>query len=164
MASRKQTAALWALLIATATSQLLLPLSRQGLDSQIAERASTEQTWLDNPRYGYMINVTVGTPGQPVALAMSVSSPHTWVPDAGAQFCLEAGLPDSSYPARCGWGTCKSPRSMLQIQTDSWPQTILPSQRPTPKSMKRMPDSSFRTPMGASWRAPTSPIVWRLMA
>lgn len=109
MASRKQTAAAWALLIAAATSQLLLPLSRQGIDPQIAEHASAEQIWLAYPRYSYMVNVTVETPGQPMALAMPVSSPHTWVPDAGAQFCLEAALPDSSYPARCGWGTCKPP-------------------------------------------------------
>ncbi|KAK0738919.1 aspartic peptidase domain-containing protein, partial [Schizothecium vesticola] len=60
----------------------------------IAERASTEQTWLENPRYAYMINVTVGTPGQPIALVISVSSSHTWVLDAGARFCLEAALRD----------------------------------------------------------------------
>lgn len=114
MASCKQTAAVWALLIAAATSQLLLPLSRQGIDPQIAEHASAEQIWLANPRYAYMINVTVGTPGQPMALAMPVSSPHTWVPDAGAQFCLEAALPDSSYPARCGWGPVSLPWLMLQ--------------------------------------------------
>jgi hypothetical protein len=119
MASSKPTAAVWTLLIAAATSQPLLPLSRQGLVPQIAERASTEQTWLDNPRYAYMLNVTVGTPGQPMTLAMSVLSPHTWVPDNGARFCLEAALRDPSYPARCGWGTCKSPWLMLQIQTNS---------------------------------------------
>ncbi|KAK1833640.1 aspartic peptidase domain-containing protein [Podospora conica] len=126
MASHKRRGAVWALLITAATSQLLLPLSRQGPLSHIAERASTEQTWLDNPRYAYMINVTVGTPGQPVTLAMSVSSPHTWVPDAGARFCLrryskpdeEATLWDPSHPAPCGWGTYNSTQSSTYSETD----------------------------------------------
>lgn len=61
-----------------------------------------------------------------MALAMAVSSPHTWVPDAGARFCLEAGLRDPSYPARCGWGTCKCPWLMLPIQTDFWPRQFYP--------------------------------------
>ena len=50
----------------------------------------------------YVVNATVGTPGQPVSLIISPSASDTWVPDAHSYECTEYE-PDEY----CKWGTCK---------------------------------------------------------
>lgn len=48
----------------------------------------------------YVVNATVGTPGQPVSLIISPSASDTWVPDAHSYECTEYE-PDEY----CKWGT-----------------------------------------------------------
>lgn len=63
----------------------------------------------------YVVNVTVGTPGQPVSLQLSASSSDTWVVDARSEYCTYSygyyGYEDdynTTETQYCVWGTCKS--------------------------------------------------------
>lgn len=65
----------------------------------------------------YVVNVTVGTPGQPVSLQLSASSSDTWVVDARSTWCTSTysyygyGYEDdynTTETQYCIWGTCKS--------------------------------------------------------
>lgn len=75
----------------------------------------------------YVVNVTVGTPGQPVSLQISPSSSNTFVIDARSTQCTDSyysvdddgddsngtdTLVTSEY---CLWGTCKSVPGKLRI-------------------------------------------------
>lgn len=74
----------------------------------------------------YVVNVTVGTPGQPVSLQISSSASNTWVVDARSSWCTystyvynEDEYTDSS--AYCPWGTCESIRG-IYISINRLPQ------------------------------------------
>lgn len=72
----------------------------------------------------YVVNATIGTPGQAVSLVLSTSSSDTWVVDARSSWCsYSSGYSyddgdDEAYDVRtadssvkseyCTWGTCKS--------------------------------------------------------
>lgn len=76
----------------------------------------------------YVVNATVGTPGQPVSLILSSSTSDTWVVDARSVWCTYSASSDGYYyddedddaynstssasdtaePEYCKWGTCKS--------------------------------------------------------
>jgi hypothetical protein len=66
----------------------------------------------------YVVNVTVGTPGQPVSLVLSSSSSDTWVKDTRSSDCTYSSSyygstydSDSYYSEStemCIWGSCKS--------------------------------------------------------
>lgn len=63
----------------------------------------------------YVVNVTVGTPGQAVALELSTSSADTWVMDARSPWCTytdygydnEGNLYATNVTTYCIWGSCK---------------------------------------------------------
>lgn len=63
----------------------------------------------------YVVNASVGTPGQPVSLVLSPSSSDTWVVDARSSDCTyySSYYDDdtydsySSYTGTCIWGSCK---------------------------------------------------------
>lgn len=59
----------------------------------------------------FVVNVTVGTPAQPLSLLLSPNSPNTWLPDAGAMPCstgfdsLSGFHPsDDKSGSACRWG------------------------------------------------------------
>lgn len=64
----------------------------------------------------YVVNATVGTPGQPVSLVLSSSSSDTWVLDAESSQCNSyyssyySSYDDDTYGSddeSCIWGSCK---------------------------------------------------------
>jgi len=102
-------------------AQLLLPFHRES----IAPRATTaDALYTDLPlaasSHVFIVNATVGTPGQPVSLVLSPSSPNTWVPKSDVMPCQTRYDPrigfyssdsnDGSNSA-CAWGTFASAKS-----------------------------------------------------
>lgn len=74
----------------------------------------------------YVVNVTVGTPGQPMSLQLSPSASNTFVMDARSYWCTtfasssdyyddeeeeedddDVNGSDTTDSALCAWGTCK---------------------------------------------------------
>lgn len=61
----------------------------------------------------YAVNVTVGTPGQVVTLALSTSSTKTWVADARSDYCTTHEYDDDTeeytpvVDTECLSGTCE---------------------------------------------------------
>lgn len=63
----------------------------------------------------YVVNATVGTPGQPVSLVLAPSSSDTWVVDARSSQCTYystyygTSYDGDTYPddPACIWGSCK---------------------------------------------------------
>lgn len=64
----------------------------------------------------YVVNATVGTPGQPVSLVLAPASSDTWVVDARSDECTyRSTYYSSSYDEdnyysgdpSCDWGSCK---------------------------------------------------------
>jgi hypothetical protein len=67
----------------------------------------------------YVVNATVGTPGQPVSLVLSSSTSQTWVKDTRSSDCTYSSYYGSSYDSYdsdspytestgdCIWGSCK---------------------------------------------------------
>lgn len=64
----------------------------------------------------YVVNVTVGTPGQPVSLVLTPSSSDTWVIDSRSSLCTYYSYYGTTYDSDdyytessgdCVWGTCK---------------------------------------------------------
>ncbi|KAK3940189.1 aspartic peptidase domain-containing protein [Diplogelasinospora grovesii] len=98
-----------------ASAQVLLPFSRQSAHSLVAgpnsKRASSDEVSLASSDYVYVVNATVGTPGQAVSLIISPSTADTWVPDANSEYC-DPNYYTSSYRdaqdtalAYCKWGS-----------------------------------------------------------
>lgn len=60
----------------------------------------------------YVVNVTVGTPGQPLSLQISSSASNTWVVDARSSWCTSEtyDYDTDEYiksSGLCPWGACK---------------------------------------------------------
>ncbi|KAK4213922.1 putative aspartic protease [Rhypophila decipiens] len=78
----------------------------------LASAASHIQVPLSASGHVFLVNVTVGTPPQPLSLLLSPSSPHTWLPQSDAMPCTNnfdtlAGsvqASDDSAGSACGWG------------------------------------------------------------
>lgn len=118
-------------------AQLHLPFSRQvrDLSNTIVRRDSNPSLSLWASDYVYIVNATVGTPGQSVALVVSPSTPHTWIPDATSSSCnyseshgyytQDGGYQyNYTYSSYCLWGSFdKSASSTYQsnnTEYDSW--------------------------------------------
>lgn len=99
----------------TAAAHVLLPFSRRSdiPSPKLTARASSEQTALTSSTgYAWVVDATVGTPGQRLSLLVSSSVSDTWVPDADSAGCS----PDDYYSAssyngydipspQCRWGS-----------------------------------------------------------
>ncbi|KAM7187209.1 putative aspartic protease [Rhypophila sp. PSN 637] len=78
----------------------------------LASAASHIQVPLSASGHVFLVNVTVGTPPQPLSLLLSPSSPYTWLPQFDASPCKNnydslAGTvqaSDDSASSACGWG------------------------------------------------------------
>lgn len=70
-------------------AQVHLPFSRQARDlsNVLVGRGSNPSLSLSGSDYIYVVNATVGTPGQKVELVISPSVSDTWVPDATSTYC-----------------------------------------------------------------------------
>ncbi|KAK4164776.1 aspartic peptidase domain-containing protein [Cladorrhinum sp. PSN259] len=72
----------------------------------------------------FVVNVTVGTPPQPLSLLLSPSSPHTWVPNAADAMPCRTGFDSSSfYPAEgpnsaCRWGAFTATTSSTLVMAE----------------------------------------------
>ncbi|KAK4183435.1 putative aspartic protease [Podospora australis] len=90
-----RSAALFVFLFATATTyaHLLVPFHHQHLHSHAARslhaRSASSVTIpvAASRGHAFVVNVTVGTPPQPLSLLLAPSSPHTWLPKAEAMPC-----------------------------------------------------------------------------
>lgn len=61
----------------------------------------------------YVVNASIGTPGQAVSLALSSSTTDTWVIDTRSDFCesyydYDDDSTETLETTSCIWGTCKS--------------------------------------------------------
>lgn len=61
----------------------------------------------------YVVNASIGTPGQTVSLVISSSTTDTWVIDTRSEYCESYyeyydDSTDMSETTSCIWGTCKS--------------------------------------------------------
>lgn len=125
-------------------AQLRLPFSRQIRDPSnvVVGRGSDPSLSLWGDGFVYVVNATVGTPGQDVALVVSSSVADTWVPDATSSYCnfteahgynYQDGYKyNLTYSSYCHWGSFnKSASSTFQSAdySDEW--------------MAQTPDSSF---------------------
>lgn len=88
-----------------------------------ARRSNTMKADLFWAELTYVVNATVGTPGQDVSLILATSSYDTWVVDARSYYCSytpsDSSIPSStsiSSTKYCEWGSCKS-SSMSSIAT-----------------------------------------------
>ncbi|KAK0639647.1 aspartic peptidase domain-containing protein, partial [Cercophora newfieldiana] len=117
-----RAAALHFLVATAASAHLLLPFTQQTNIARSTDGATNELANLPLAASGhvFVVNATVGTPGQPVSLLLSTSSPHTWVPKADVMPCMTRYDPrigfyssdstDGSNSA-CGWGTFTTAKS-----------------------------------------------------
>lgn len=70
----------------------------------------------------YVVNVTVGTPGQPVSLQLSTTASNTFVIDARSEWCAydqyatTSDSSDSYDYLYCPWGTCEFVRRGLSAR------------------------------------------------
>lgn len=115
-----RSAALSSLFAALASAHVLVPFSRQRnpvVLPRSAEAASSHQVPVAAAGHVFVVNVTVGTPPQPLSLLLAPSSPHTWVPQSDAMPCLTgydalAGFsPDDGSTTACRWGALDVPKS-----------------------------------------------------
>ncbi|KAJ9160658.1 Acid protease [Coniochaeta hoffmannii] len=101
-----------------AQAHVHLPFSRQvrDLSSVLVGRDSNPSLPLWGRDYVYVVNATVGTPGQKVALVLSPSTADTWVPDAASPYCnytsYDSYYDDNdvyhynyTYSSYCLWGS-----------------------------------------------------------
>ncbi|KXX81868.1 Aspartic proteinase yapsin-3 [Madurella mycetomatis] len=98
----------------TTAAHVLLPFSRRSdiPDPKLTTRASSEQTALTSRGgYAWVVDATVGTPGQRLSLLVSPSAGDTWVPNAEAVGCSPGDYYDADYyedyeipSPQCHWG------------------------------------------------------------
>lgn len=106
----------------SARAVVQLPFSRQGSPSHDVAKGGLKPRALSREFFlgamTYVVNATVGTPGQPVSLVLSPSSSDTWVVDARSGDCTYYNyyygstgddLDDYYYEVSdlCLWGSCK---------------------------------------------------------
>lgn len=112
-----RSAALFATLV---SAHVLVPFSRQRnpvVLPRSPEAATSHQVPVAAAGHVFVVNVTVGTPPQPLSLLLAPSSPHTWVPQSDAMPCLTgydalAGFsPDDGSTTACRWGALDVPKS-----------------------------------------------------
>ncbi|KAK1833508.1 putative aspartic protease [Podospora conica] len=114
-----RSAALSSLFAALASAHVLVPFSRQRNHAVLPRSADANSHLVPVAASGhvFVVNVTVGTPPQPLSLLLAPSSPHTWVPQADAMPCLTgydalAGFsPDDGSTTACRWGALDVPKS-----------------------------------------------------
>lgn len=63
---------------------------------------------LQNQITGYYLNVTVGTPGQTIALHLDTGSSDLWFPSVDSEVCTNTTAPYPGMPAGCPGGSCES--------------------------------------------------------
>lgn len=84
--------------------------------STIRRAVNTDLFWGD---LTYIVNASIGTPGQTVSLVLSTSTSDTWVIDTRSEYCAyysgyssyddeDYTSTDTSQTTYCVWGTCKS--------------------------------------------------------
>ncbi|KAK0622334.1 aspartic peptidase domain-containing protein [Immersiella caudata] len=110
--------ALHFLVTTAASAHLLLPFSRERNIARATEFSA--ELPIAASGHVFVINATVGTPGQPVSLLLSTSSPHTWVPKSDVMPCQTRYDPrigfyssdstDGSQSA-CTWGIYNTAKS-----------------------------------------------------
>ncbi|KAJ4294966.1 hypothetical protein N0V88_005206 [Collariella sp. IMI 366227] len=112
--------------LANVTAQhVLLPFSQHD-DRTVPKLAArgTEQISLESSDYAYVVDATVGTPGQKLSLLISSSSADTWVPDANTRYCS----PDWYYSTSssrigrisyCRWGSFNKSNSETYLPANS---------------------------------------------
>lgn len=114
-----RSAALSSLFAALASAHVLVPFSRQRNPVVLprSAEAASHQVPVAAAGHVFVVNVTVGTPPQPLSLLLAPSSPHTWVPQSDAMPCLTgydalAGFsPDDGSTTACRWGALDVPKS-----------------------------------------------------
>jgi len=113
-----RAAALHFLVATAASAHLLLPFSRERNTARATD--GTAELPLAASGHVFVVNATVGTPGQPVSLLLSPSSPHTWVPKSDVMPCMTRfdsliGFYSSDsldgLNSACAWGTFSSAKS-----------------------------------------------------
>lgn len=115
-----------------AQAQLHLPFSREvrNLPKTLLGRDSNPSLALWGGDYHYVVNASIGTPGQNVALVISPSSADTWVPDADSYYCnytaseyyySAAGeyARNVTYATYCLWGSYDSSVSSTYQRANS---------------------------------------------
>ncbi|KAK3331605.1 aspartic peptidase domain-containing protein [Cercophora scortea] len=124
---------------ATAASHVLLPFSRHvdttSGPSRVSARDSSggsEAVSVVANEFTFVVNATVGTPGQPVLLKISPSAIDTWVPDANG-FCDRryydsTEYDDTSYEYYrdpvCRWGAYNTSLSSTYLPPNQKYQTF----------------------------------------
>lgn len=103
-------------LVSLADALVQLEFSRQtGSLAKLASRDSTSAP-ISQGGIAWVVNATVGTPGQPLSLLISPSAPDTWVPDATSSYCDDSYFTSlygddygdlDEYMTYCKWGSCQ---------------------------------------------------------
>ena len=102
--------------------------SRQPLPPKRLTGRDTFDESIQSQGYVFVVNATVGTPGQKFSLLLSPSGSDTWVPDATSSYCGgDVSEEDDSFGSDdestnyCLWGSCKSlapsPKQLLGLLT-----------------------------------------------
>jgi len=101
-------------LTATTVAPVSLPsaVHDDGRLSTLSARHTARHVPLSASGHVYVAHVIVGTPPQAMSLAISTSSPHTWVPSVTAMACSwdyspSFGLPMGDISSLCKWGVCE---------------------------------------------------------
>ncbi|KAK0711862.1 aspartic peptidase domain-containing protein [Lasiosphaeris hirsuta] len=107
------------LCVTTTASPLLLPFSRRDIAPAISSVA------ISSAGYAYVVNATVGTPGQPLELVISTSTADSWVMSTDANMCqpdFYIGYRDRDphiERSPCIWGTYNSSASTTYSDANS---------------------------------------------
>ncbi|GAB1319854.1 hypothetical protein MFIFM68171_10064 [Madurella fahalii] len=121
----------------TAAAHVLLPFShRTGIPGpKLTVRASSEQTALTSRAgYAWVVDATVGTPGQRLSLLVSPSVGDTWVPDARTVECSPDYYYSDSYydddeipSSQCHWGSYNHTESETYLPANQRYSSFSPS-------------------------------------
>lgn len=117
-------------------AQIHLPFSRQvrDLSKVLVGRDNNPSVASWGHDYVFLVNATVGTPGQALSLVLSPSATDTWVPDASSGYCnytvdydyyydydLDKYVYNNTYGSLCLWGSFnKSLSSTYQLANQKY--------------------------------------------